>query len=258
MAISTPAQHMTTLTYQPDQGQPEFSEEELNSIQVGEQLEQEQQQLLAGKYQSAEQLEQAYLELQQKFGSNQTEQSDEVEATDQPEEQEADIDLMEALWQQSQSEYDESTLEALRDSDPADIAQAYLDYRAENQPHELTSDETNSLYDVVGGQEQYTNMLRWAAENCDEQTIEMYDAVMAKGNLESCFFAVQAMAFRMAELEGWQPDDFLSGRTPVQTADVFRSQAEVVEAMSDPRYDRDPAYRQDIMNKLERSTELMY
>ena len=47
---------MTTLTYQPDQGQPEFSEEELNSIQVGEQMEQEQQQLLAGKYESAEEL----------------------------------------------------------------------------------------------------------------------------------------------------------------------------------------------------------
>lgn len=249
---------MTTLTYQPDQGQPEFSEEELNSIQVGEQLEQEQQQLLAGKYESAEQLEQAYLELQQKFGSNKSDEPEQGEAVQESEDQEADVDLMEALWKQSQSEYDEATLEALRDSDPADIAQAYLDYRAENQPHELTADETSNLYDVVGGQEQYVNMLRWAADNCDEQTIEMYDAVMSKGNLESCFFAVQAMAFRMAELEGWDSSDFLSGRSSVQTADVFRSQAEVVEAMSDPRYDRDPAYRQDIMNKLERSTELMY
>ena len=50
---------MTTLTYQPDQGQPEFSEDELNSIEVGNQLEEQQQQLLAGKYESAEQLEQA-------------------------------------------------------------------------------------------------------------------------------------------------------------------------------------------------------
>lgn len=257
MAISAHKPHMTTLTYQPDQGQPEFSDEELNSIEVGEQLQQEEQQLLAGKYESAEQLEQAYLELQQKFGSNN--QTEEITTEETSEDNtEPDIDLMEALWQQSQSEYDEDTLEALRNADPTDIAQAYLDYRSQNQAHELTSDETESLYDVVGGQEQYTNMLRWAADNCDEQTIEMYDAVMSKGDLESCFFAVQAMAFRMAEMEGWQPDDFLSGRTPVQTADVFRSQAEVVEAMSDPRYDRDPAYRQDIMNKLERSTELMY
>lgn len=249
---------MTTLTYQPDQGQPEFSDEELNSIEVGEKLQQEEQQLLAGKYESAEQLEQAYLELQQKFGSNQTESTDDDGTLQESEDQESELDLMEALWQQSSSEYDEETLEALRNSDPTDIAQAYLDYRAANQPHELTADETDSLYDVVGGQEQYTNMLRWAADNCDEQTIEMYDTVMSKGDLESCFFAVQAMAFRMAEMEGWQPQDFLSGRTSIQTADVFRSQAEVVEAMNDPRYDRDPAYRQDIMNKLERSTELMY
>ncbi len=249
---------MTTLTYQPDQGQPEFSEEELNSIEVGEQLQQEEQQLLAGKYQSAEQLEQAYLELQQKFGSNEDTEQTPTESSSEEEDTDSQIDLMEALWQQSSTEYEEETLEALRNADPTDIAQAYLDYRSENQAHELTSEETNSLYDVVGGQEQYTNMLRWAADNCDEQTIEMYDAVMSKGDLESCFFAVQAMAFRMAEMEGWQPDDFLSGRTPIQTADVFRSQAEVVEAMNDPRYDRDPAYRQDIMNKLERSTELMY
>ena len=34
----------------------------------------------------------------------------------------------------------------------------------------------------------------------------------------------------------------VTGRAPRQTVDVFRSQAEVVAAMSDPRYDRDPAY----------------
>ena len=161
---------MTTLTYQPDQGQPEFSDEELNSIEVGEKLQQEEQQLLAGKYESAEQLEQAYLELQQKFGSNHTESTDDDGTLQESEDQESELDLMEALWQQSSSEYDEETLEALRNSDPTDIAQAYLDYRAANQPHELTADETDSLYDVVGGQEQYTNMLRWAADNCDEQT----------------------------------------------------------------------------------------
>ena len=34
---------------------------------------------------------------------------------------------------------------------------------------------------------------------------------------------------------------------------AFRSQAELVSAMNDPRYDRDPAYRQDLYDKLERS-----
>ena len=47
--------------------------------------------------------------------------------------------------------------------------------------------------------------------------------------------------------------EMATGRAPRQQADVFRSQAEVVEAMSDPRYDRDPAYRQDVFEKLGRS-----
>ena len=45
----------------------------------------------------------------------------------------------------------------------------------------------------------------------------------------------------------------LSGKAAASSGDVFRSQAEVVAAMSDARYDNDPAYRQDIYEKLERS-----
>ena len=47
--------------------------------------------------------------------------------------------------------------------------------------------------------------------------------------------------------------EMLTGRAAQQPADVFRSQAEVVAAMSDARYDRDPAYRNDVFDKLERS-----
>ena len=46
----------------------------------------------------------------------------------------------------------------------------------------------------------------------------------------------------------------VTGKTaPPETGDVFRSQAELVAAMNDKRYDRDPAYRQDVIEKLDRS-----
>jgi len=45
----------------------------------------------------------------------------------------------------------------------------------------------------------------------------------------------------------------VSGKPPSNSTDFYRSQQDVVQAMSDPRYERDPAYRQDIMDKLERS-----
>ena len=60
---------MATLTYDPTPAdQPEFSEEEMESLAIGERMEQEQQQLLAGKYEDAAALEKAYLELQGKLG----------------------------------------------------------------------------------------------------------------------------------------------------------------------------------------------
>jgi|TARA_R100001463_G_scaffold112576_3_gene167619 hypothetical protein len=249
---------MTTLTYQPDQGQPEFSEEELDSINVGEQMEQEQQQLLAGKYQSAEELEKAYVELQQRFSSGDSDtepQTEDVEYDDEP----TDFNLMDALWEESQSEWSEETLNALKESDPVDIAEAYLELRANQEAsHELTSDEISSLQDVVGGEAEYKDMLRWAASNLDQNQIDLFDSVIQKGDPASCYFAVQSLAFRMSEMDGWQSDDFLTGTAPSNPRDAFRSQAEVVQAMSDPRYDTDPAYRQDVMDKLERSDELIY
>ena len=45
----------------------------------------------------------------------------------------------------------------------------------------------------------------------------------------------------------------LTGTAPKSSGSVFRSQQEMVAAMSDPRYENDPAYRQDILEKLERS-----
>ena len=251
---------MTTLTYQPDQGQPEFSEEELNSIQVGEQMEQEQQQLLAGKYQSAEELEKAYVELQQKFSQGEQPQQ-EVEGQQDEVEPETDVSLLDTLWEEAQTDWTEETLNKLRESDPVEIAQAYLELRAEanqSDARELTAEETGQLYDIVGGEERYGDMMRWAASNLDEDSQGLYDSVMQKGDPAACFFAVQALAFRMAETAGWDSQDFITGGDAPSRVSAFRSQAEVVRAMQDPRYDNDPAYRQDVMNKLERSTDLMY
>ena len=72
---------MATLTYDPTEPQEgEFNQEELEALAVGEQLAEQEANLLAGKFRDADELEQAYLELQRKLGSRETEQdTDEVE-----------------------------------------------------------------------------------------------------------------------------------------------------------------------------------
>lgn len=250
---------MATLTFDPTEAQDgEFTAEELDSLQVGEALEQQQQQLLAGKFKDAEDLEQAYIELQKKLGDPAQRNAEYVEEAPQEEQpqEEFDTDFLERLWQESLDEYSEETLQALENMDPADLAQMYLEYRAQveesgPQGEVITADDVQALQGIVGGEQQYAQMMGWAQESLSEQEISMYDAVIEKGDPLACYFAVNALAMRFQEAQGYD-GQMLTGRAP-SAQQGFRSQAELVRAMSDPRYENDPAYRQDIADKLERS-----
>ena len=95
-------------------------------------------------------------------------------------------------------------------------------------------------------------MLDWATKTLTKQEINMFDTVMERGDALAAFFAVRSLAYRYEDATG-RDGKMVTGSAPKESGDQFRSQAEVVKAMSDPRYENDPAYRQDIMKKLERS-----
>ena len=143
--------------------------------------------------------------------------------------------------------------------DARDVAQMYLKYRSDNQETEsepeskgLTPDQVTKLKGIVGEEGDYEKMLEWAGSALQEDEVKMYDAVMDKGDPLAAFFAVQALAYRFNDSRGVD-GQMLQGKAPVDKGDVFKSQAQVVKAMSDERYDKDPAYRQELYDKLERS-----
>ena len=225
----------------------ELNADEQESLQVGEQMEQEQEQRLAGKYKNAEELEAAYLELQKKLGEQPKEQTEEPEPEDTG-------SILDRLWEESQSELTPETVKAISEADPSKLAEMYLEYRSKqesSQPSAMSDQDVTNLKGLVGGENNYNTMLGWASQNLSEQDIEMYDAVMELGNTAAARFAIEALAYRYQESNGVEPD-LVQGKSP-GVGGAFRSQAEVVQAMSDPRYDNDPAYRRDVMQKLERS-----
>ena len=251
---------MTTLTYNPNEvPEGELTAEEQDSLAIGEQALSAQEDLLAGKFRDAEELEQAYMELQKKFSSRDPEPEEpttDEEPTEEVEEDSLDTTFLDTLWEESQGEFSQETLEKLGKMDPSDLAQMYLDYRSQQgkpEAQELSTENVSALQNMVGGEQQYADMLSWASQNMTEQEIDMYDAVMDRGDPTACFFAVQALAYRFQDAIGVD-GQLLTGTTASEKADIFRSQAEVVRAMADPRYDTDPAYRQDVYAKLERST----
>ena len=236
-----------------ENGPGELNAEEQDSLQVGEELEAQHEQMLAGKYKNAEELESAYLELQKKLGADGEEPEEQVE--DQ-ESEETDSDLFDRLWEgELNDEFSDEILEELSNADPTDLAQMHLDYRRQmeaNTPEPMTEETATQLKDMVGGEGEYTNLLGWAKDNFSEQEIEMYDSIMDSGNTQAAFFAVQALALRYQDSMGTE-GELIQGRAASDSADGFRSQAELVNAMNDPRYERDAAYRNDIMRKLELS-----
>ena len=250
------------LTYDPSDDpttNEESEQRDQESYEIGERLEQEQNNLLAGKYRDAEELEQAYIELQRKFGSRdqeETTQEDEAPEEESLEEESIDYSFLNRLAEEADGgEFTQDTMAALEQMSASDIADMFLAYRQESpepEPaYQMSSDDITEMKGVAGGEQEYGTMISWASQNLSPEEVQVYDSVMDKGDPQAIYFAIQALSYRYKDSVGYE-GQMLTGKA-AQSMDVFRSQAEVVRAMGDSRYDNDPAYRQDIFDKLERS-----
>lgn len=259
-------QMATEITYDPTEANvPEFSEADQEAIQIGQQLEDAQSEMLAGKYRNAEELESAYIELQQRFSSGDREAPAEEQVTDEEEYADeevndvSDIDtsFLENLYNESFDEFSNETLETLDNMSSNEVADMFLAYRQQNADAELQEQDIVQLKNIVGGEQEYDSMVTWAQTALGEQEINMYDSVMQKGDPAACFFAVQALKGIYSEATGFEGQMFGGSESP-DMVDAYRSQAEMIRDMSDPRYDTDPAFREDIMAKLSRSNENIF
>tara|TARA_B100000378_G_scaffold190724_1_gene155047 strand:- start:548 stop:991 length:444 start_codon:yes stop_codon:yes gene_type:complete len=140
----------------------------------------------------------------------------------------------------------------------SDLLQAYMEINADNaQPvepvaSEITPDQISDIKSSAGGEKQYANVINWAKSNLDGKSINAFDEVVNTGSVEAIKLAVSGLKAQYDNANGVE-GRMVTGKPPTNSGDVFRSQQELVAAMSDPRYDRDPAYRNDIIEKLDRS-----
>jgi hypothetical protein len=235
--------------------------DEAESLALGEELMAQHEGMLAGKYKNAQDLEKAYMELEKKLGSNSREESEEESYDEEPAEEESrDYEDFSGLLSLAGEEYSKNgelsqeTLDAFSQMSSQDLVKAYFEMQ-ENTPsvsgRELSNQEVNQLQNMVGGQAAYNQLTSWAAENFSEGEIEAFDSLVESGNTNAIQLALQALYYRYTDSMGVE-GNMLTGK-PARSQDVFRSQAELVRAMADRRYDNDPAYRQDVIDKLERS-----
>ena len=210
------SEQFTMVDAAPETNEAGLNAAEQESLAVAEGLENGDQPLLAGKFKDTGALEQAYLELQQKLGEPKEDvRNEEGEQAEAPEE-----------------------VEETSEDD--------------GEGETLTEAQAQELFKMVGGEKAYQSMITWAGQNLSKAEIEMYDSVMGKGDPNAVFFAVQALAAKYGDATGSE-GQMLSGKAAKAENAGFESQAQLVEAMSDPRYDRDPAYRRSVLDKLANS-----
>jgi len=179
------------------------------------------EELIGGKFKSADDLLQAYQELEKKLGSQ--ERTEEVPQDTQYESEDQDVqagDIVGGVEQQPLSEADE-----------------------------------NAIIESIGGDQGLETLAQWAKDNLDPSEIKVYNSEVNSGDFTRARNALQSMYFAMQQQEGYEPS-LIDGRLSNRSTDVYRSVQEVEAAMNDPRYLNDTAYTKDVEDKVSRSNVL--
>ena len=247
---------------------PPMSQEDLQTLAKNET---DENGLILGKFKSVEDLAASYKELEGKLGT--------VTEEDQPQTTEEEIE------QQSDSEinYEEfygdgvySTLQEVG-IDPEEITNRYMkegglndnDYaklleggfsrtlvdtyleglRSTGNVIEIAGQQIQGIKDSVGGDESYNQMVSWALDNLPAAEVDAFNQLTETGSAPAIKMAVQGLYSQYNNAMGIEPN-LVTGRASQGGPAPYRSTAEVVTAMSDPRYGKDVTYTEDVQRRL--------
>ena len=258
-----------TLSYQEPQNVTtvdNLTPEEQDSLAVGESISQQEEQIYAGKYKSAQELEKAYIELQAKLGEKKEEtETETASAEEQPEDTPKMSEGATLITDASKEYFDNGnklspeTMAKFSSMSSQDLIKAYMEVSQNPEfqqqgapPAEITTAQINQIKNSAGGEQQYAQIVNWAKTNLPQDQIVAFDEVVNTGSVQAIQLAVSGLKAEYDSANGVE-GRMVTGKAPQNSGDVFRSQQELVAAMNDPRYDRDPAYRQDVIQKLDRS-----
>ena len=238
----------------------DLTADEQDSLAVGEKIVEQQEQLLAGKYKDASELEKAYVELQKKLGDKDT---DTASAEEQPKDTPTMSEGATLITDASKEYFDngnklsDETLSKFSSLSSQDLIKAYMEVQATQPqqaapPAEISTAEINQIKNSAGGEQAYAQIVNWAKSNIPTDQLTAFNEVVNSGSVQAIQLAVSGLKAEYDNANGVE-GRMVTGKAPTKSGDVFRSQAELVAAMNDSRYDRDPAYRQDVIEKLDRS-----
>ena len=223
---------------------------------------------LPEKFNSVEELVKSYSELEKKLGeqSQPKESVDPVSKTEVKEETKeeqpkSDLDIATKAVDSAGLNMDSLAEEYAKEGKLADksyqslekagIPKEYVDRFIAGQ-QAIADQQSASVKSMVGGTEAYDSMSEWASNNLSETEKQAYNTAVNSKDLEAVKLAVVGLKARYAQATGSEPK-LVEGKASPSGEQGFDSWAQVTQAMSDPRYSKDPAYQAEVKNKLANS-----
>lgn len=134
-----------------------------------------------------------------------------------------------------------------------------INYAKENYEAGLqyAAQAEKDLYSDVGGKDKYLEMIEWANTRLTAAEGAEFNKALDTQDVSKMKEAMSGLKSKYEAANGTQPKVKIRGKNPGTntSADVYRSQAQLSADMNDPRYKKDPAFRDMVMKKLGRSPE---
>ena len=254
-------------THSPAEGVPGKEKPDVSTADTGESG----RKLFAGKFQTAEDMEKAYNELQSQFtkdrqGGGQETSKDPAptvtagaetpagdgtiagarKAVEEATKAGVDFDALNAEY----SEKGELSEDTLKDLESKGLSQANVRQFIEGQKA-LGAQAITRMADAVGGSESLEATLAWAAKNLAESEANAYDNALRTGDFDTAELLMRGIAAKRASSVGTDAMGFDGERSGgVKGIVPFKSMSAMAEAMADPKYKKSEEYRATVMARI--------
>ena len=214
--------------------------------EIQEEASEERPEWLDEKFESPEDLAKAYNELQKKQSSKESKSKKD----DTPAEEELGGSLN-TYVQKATEEFAESgalTDKTFVELEKAGLPRSFVEAYIAGQESMSTS-QALDIQNEVGGNANYNAMGEWAADNLSDSDLDGFNSIVETGSIEQAKMAVKGLYAQFISAGG-NPPELSQGGTSGSSVKPFGSAAQVTEAMRDPRYSSDPAFRDNVEKRL--------
>lgn len=237
-------QRNQTLEADPKEGKETIEEQ----LKVDEVPEEERPEWLDEKFDNPEDMAKAYKELQKKMSEPKADKKAAKKGVEEPAGAEVTTGAIESARNEfsESGELSDSTFDAL---EAAGLPRAFVEQYINGQ-EAMSIQQAASIQESIGGAGNYEAMAEWASENMADGDLDAFNAIVEGPSVEQARITVKGM-YAQFQAAGGKGPALVQGSTSGDSGvKPFGSTAQVTEAMRDPRYANDPAYRENVEKRM--------